>query len=326
MRRRAFLSLLGGAAVCPLAARAQQSAMPVIGYLSARSAESERPMLDAFRRGLNDTGYVVDRNVAIEFRWGNGQYDHLRALADELVRRQVAVIVTAGGEQSALAAKAATAQIPIVFNVGLDPVRVGMVASVSRPGGNATGVTSSLYELGAKQLGLVRELVPKGAVIGMLVNPVDPWSESVTANTQAGARAVGQQLVILNASTEAEIDADFAALIQKGGAALLVSPGPFFVTEGKHLVALAARHRLPVIYSRREFAEIGGLMSYGTSTAELYGQVGVYVGKILNGAKPADLPVVQPTRFELVINLQTAKALGLEVPPQMQQLADEVIE
>jgi putative ABC transport system substrate-binding protein len=328
MKRREFITLIGGAAAVgwTLAARAQLNAMPVIGYLSTRSTESERPMLAAFTRSLGDMGYVLDKNVAIEFRSGNGQYDLLRTLAEDLVRRQVAVIVAAGGSHPAFAAKAATTKIPIVFNVGDDPVQVGLVASLSRPGGNATGVASLLAQLGAKQLGLIQELVPKATVVAILVNPLDPWTEAFTADTRAAARALGQQLVILKASSEREIDAAFAALRQQGVGALLVNGGPLFVTQANQVIALAAHSALPAIYFRREFADAGGLMSYGSSTAELYGQMGVYVGKILNGAKPADLPVVQPTKFELVINLKTAKALGLEVPLQMQQLADGVIE
>jgi putative ABC transport system substrate-binding protein len=327
MTRRDFIALLSGAAAAwPLAARAQQATMPVIGYLSARSAESDVPMLAAFRQGLSETGYVVGKNVAMEFRWGSGQYDRLRVLAEDLVRRQVAVLVTGGGEHVALAAKTATANIPIVFNIAEDPVRFGLVASLSRPGGNITGVTSLLGELGTKQFGLLRELLPKADVIAMLVNPNDPWATSQTSKTEAAAQAVGQHLVVLKASTEHDIDAAFAMLVQRQAAALLVAASPLFVTKAEHLVGLSARHALPTIYFRREMADAGGLMSYGSSTAELYSQMGVYVGKILGGAKPADLPVQQPTKFELIINLKTAKALGLDVPLHLQQLADEVIE
>jgi ABC-type uncharacterized transport system substrate-binding protein len=244
-----------------IAARAQQNAMPVIGYLSTRSTESERPMLAAFTRSLGDMGYVLDKNVAIEFRSGNGQYDLLRTLAEDLVRRQVAVIVAAGGSHPALAAKAATAKIPIVFNVGDDPVQVGLVASLSRPGANVTGVASLLAALGAKQLGLIRELVPKATVVAILVNPLDPWTEAFTADTRAAARALGQQLVILKASSEREIDAAFAALRQQGVGALLVNGGPLFVTQANQVIALAARSALPAIYFRREFADAGGVMS-----------------------------------------------------------------
>jgi putative ABC transport system substrate-binding protein len=330
MKRREFIAALGGAAAStslwPLVARAQQPAMPVIGFLSARSSESDVSMVSEFYRGLKDAGYVVDKNVAIEFRWGDGHYDRLPALAEDLVLRNVAVIVTAGGEISARAAKAATGKIPIVFNVGEDPVKYGLVASLNRPGGNVTGVTSLLGTLGTKQLGLLRDLVPKAGVIAMLVNPDDTWAEAQIANTEAAALAVGQQLVVFRASTEPDIDAAFAAIVQQRAGALLVATSPFFVTRANSLIALATRHALPAIYFRREIADAGGLMSYGSSTAELYGQMGTYAGKILNGASPADLPVMQAIKFELVINLKTAKALGLEIPPTLLARADEVIE
>jgi putative tryptophan/tyrosine transport system substrate-binding protein len=327
MRRREFITLIvGAAATWPLVARAQQSAMPVIGYLSARSAESDVPMLAAFRQGLNKMGYIEGKNVTLEYRRGGGQYNRLPALAEDLVERQVAVIVTGGGDITALAAKAATAKIPIVFNGAEDPVRAGLVASLNRPGGNITGVTSLLGALGEKQLGLLRELVPGAAMIGMLVDPNDPWIASETTSAQAAARSVGQQLIVLRASSEREIDAAFAILVQQRAGALLVVASPFFVTRADYLIALAARHALPAIYFRREIADAGGLISYGTSTEELYGQMGVYAGKILNGAKPADLPVMQATKFELVINLKTAKALGLTIPPTLLARADEVIE
>jgi putative tryptophan/tyrosine transport system substrate-binding protein len=327
MRRRDFIKLFGGAAATwPLVARAQQPAMPTIGYLSARSSESDVSMLAAFHQGLKETGYVVGKNVAIEFRWGDGQYDRLPALAEDLVRRNVAVIVTSGGEISALAAKAETAKIPIVVNVGEDPVRLGLVASLNRPGGNITGVTSLLGTLVTKQLGLLRDLVPNAGVIAMLVNPNETWTETQTTSAEVAARAVGQPLLILRASTEREIDAAFVALGQQRVGALLVASSPFFVTRADYLIALVARHALPAIYFRREIADAGGLMSYGTSTAELYGQVGVYTGRILKGEKPADLPVMQATKFEFVINLKTAKALGLEISPMLLARADEVIE
>jgi putative ABC transport system substrate-binding protein len=329
MKRREFITLLGGAVVAsPLEARAQQPAMPVIGYLSMRSAKSDLPMLAAFRQGLNETGFVEGKNVTIEYRWGDGQYDRLPALAANLVGQRVAVIVTSGGGPAALAAKTATMEIPVVFNVGgEDPVRAGLIASINRPGGNLTGVTSLLESLGAKQLGLLHELVPRAMTIAMLANPMDTMeAEAQIAHTQAAARELGQELIVLNASAENELDAAFARMSNRRADALLVVASPLFVTRADHLVALAARHALPAIYFRRELADAGGLMSYGSSTTELYGQMGIYTGKILNGAKPADLPVIQPTKFELVINLKTARALGLAVPAKLLALADEVIE
>ena len=312
MRRREFITLLGGAAAAwPLAARAQQPAMPVIGYLSARSLETEANMLAAFRQGLNETGFVEGRNVAIEFRWADGQYDRLPALVEDLVRRHVAVIVTGGGEVSALAAKAATWMIPIVFNVGGDPVRTGLVAALNQPGGNLTGVTSFLDVLDAKRLGLLRELLPTATVVAVLVNPSEPFAESELTDIQTAAGKMGQQLTVLRAGTEGEIDAAFALLVQRRAGALLVCVGPFFVTRANQLVSLAARHAVPAMYFRREFPAVGGLMSYGSTTAEGYRQMGVYAAKILKGEKPADMPVQKPTKYELVINLKTAKALGL---------------
>jgi putative ABC transport system substrate-binding protein len=326
LKRRDFITALGGAAAWPLAARAQQPAVPLIGYLSTRSAASDVPMLDPFRRGLNEAGYVEGKNVTIEYRWAGGQYDRLPALAEDLVHRQVAVIATAGGEPAALAAKAATAKIPIVFNVGDDPVRVDLVASLNRPGGNATGVASFLGAQAAKQFGLLCDLVPKAAVIAMLVDMNYPWAGSQISNTEAAARANGRQLVVLTASTEPDLDAAFAKLVERPAGALLVTGSSFYMTRAGYLVSLVARHALPAIYFRREMAEAGGLISYGSSTAEQYHQMGVYAGKILNGAKPADLPVIQSARFELVINLKTAKALGLTIPPGVLAIADDVIE
>ena len=325
-RRELLVALGGAAAAWPLAARAQQPAMPVIGYLSMRSAKSDLPMLAAFRQGLNETGFVEGKNVTIEYRWGDGQYDRLPAFAANLVRQRVAVIVTSGGGPAALAAKMATTEIPVVFNMGEDAVRAGLIASINRPGGNLTGVMSLLDILGAKQLGLLRELVPRASTIAMLVNPNDTWAETQIAHTQTAARELGQELIVLNASAESEINAAFSTMSNRRAGALLVVASPLFVTRADHLVALAASHALPAIYFRRELADAGGLMSYGSSTSELYGQMGIYTGKILNGAKPADLPVIQPTKFVLVINLKTARALGLEVPPKLLALADEVIE
>jgi len=327
VKRREFITLLGGAAGWPLAARAQQPAMPVIGYLSMRSAKSDLPMLTAFRQGLNETGFVEGKNVTIEYRWGDGQYDRLPALAANLVGQRVAVIVTSGGGPAALAAKTATTEIPVVFNVGgEDPVRAGLIASINRPGGNLTGVTSLLENLGAKQLGLLHELVPRAITIAMLVNPNDTWAETQIAHTQAAARELGQELIVLNASSEGEINAAFATMSSRRAGALLVVASPLFVTRADHLVALSAGHALPAIYFRRELADAGGLMSYGSSTTEMYGQMGIYTGKILKGAKPADLPVMQPTKFEFVINLKTARTLGLTFPPGLLAIADQVVE
>jgi putative ABC transport system substrate-binding protein len=283
-------------------------------------------MVAAFREGLKEAGYIEGKNVAIEFRWGLGQYDRLPALANDLVTRRVDVIVTSGGDTSALAAKAATTTIPIVFVSGGDPVQDGLVGSLNRPGGNITGVTSLLTVLGGKQLELLRELVPKASVIGLLINPNEPTSESQVGDVQAAAREIGVQLIVLRASTERDIDAAFATLVQQRVGALILAISPLFLTQADKLVALAARHTVPVMYFRREFAAAGGLVSYGSGTAEYYRQIGVYAGRILKGEKPGDLPVVRSTKFELVINLKTAKALGIHVPTSMQLLADEVIE
>jgi ABC-type uncharacterized transport system substrate-binding protein len=327
IRRREFITLLGGAAAAwPLAAGAQHAAMPAIGYFSARSPKTDVPMLSAFRRGLSEEGYLEGSNVAIEFRWSGGQLDNLPQLAGELVRRRVAVIVTSGGPMPALAAKSATATIPILFVTAGDPVQEGLVASLRRPGGNVTGVGTFFFLLGAKQLGLMRELVPNADLFAMLVDPRMSSTESQADDTEAAARAVGRRLIVLKASSEREIDAAFATLVERRAGALLVGTSPFFVTQTHYLVTLAARHSLPAMWFRREFVEAGGLMSYGTSTAESYRQLGNYTGKILSGAKPADLPVIQSTKFEFVINLQTAKALGLIMPPGLLAIADEVIE
>jgi len=327
MKRREFITLLGSTTFTwPLAARAQQSAMPVIGYVSARSPEAEASMLVAFRRGLNEAGFVEGKNVAIEFRWANGQYDRLPALVEDLVRRQVAVIVAGGGEVMALAAKATTKTIPIVFNVGGDPVKTGLVTALNQPGGNLTGVTSFLGALGAKRLGLLRELVPTAAVIAVLVNPNDPVSKFELTDVQTAADTMAQQLIVLRATTEREIDAAFMPLAQQRAGALLVNSSPFFVTRANQIVLLATRHAVPVMYVRREFTTVGGLMSYGSITAETYGQMGIYAAKIINGARPSELPVLQPTKFELVINLQAARVIGIEVPATLLARADEVIE
>ena len=323
--RRTFITLLGSAAVAwPFAARAQQAAMPVIGYFSARSSVTDGRMLSAFRQGLNDTGFVEGRNVAMEFRWAEGRDDRLPELAHDLVHRRVAVIITTGGESTARAVKAATSTIPIVFISGSDPVESGLVASLNRPGGNLTGVSSILSPLVPKQIGLLSELAPSAILIGALVNPESSLIR--IAELEDAARAVGRQLIILKASTDTDIDVAFETFIQERVQALLVTPGPLFVTRMDRLVAFAARHSLPAMYSRRELVDAGGLVSYASSTAEGYRQMGIYAGRILKGEKPSELPVVQPTRFELVINLKTARALGLDVPATLLARADEVIE
>ena len=325
--RRKFLATLGGAAAAwPLAARAQQAAMPVIGLLSTRSPVTDAPLTALFQQALRETGFVGDRNVVIDYRWADGQYDRLPALVADLVQRQVAVIVTIGGNPSALTAKAATATIPIVFMTGSDPVRSGLVSSLHRPGGNITGVGALLEELEPKRLELLRELRPNANTIAVLVNPKYPDAESQVNDIQSGARGVGQEIVVLNASTVRDIDAAFATLAQMRADALLVATDAFFFTRVQQFVVLTARHAIPTIFWRREFATAGGLMSYGTNIDEVYRLAAVYAGRILKGEKPSDLPIQLSTKFELVINLTTVRALGLDVPPTLLARADEVIE
>jgi putative tryptophan/tyrosine transport system substrate-binding protein len=322
MRRRDFISLIGGAAAWPLAARAQQPAMPVIGFMSARSPEDSVHLLEAFRRGLKEGGFVEGENVAIEFRWAGGNYSRLPALAADLVSRQVAAIVAAGGEPSGLAAKSATAAIPIVFGIGGDPVRLGLVESFNRPGGNATGVTLLTNLMEPKRLGLLRELIPGVPVIGVLLNPNFVQLQQI----EEAARSIDQRITVANVSTDEELEAAFAAFASERIGALLVAADPYFDTRREQIVGLAARYRLPAIYQFREYAVAGGLLSYGVSITDAYRQYGVYTARILKGAKPADLPVLQPTKFETVINLKTAKALGVQISDNLLSLADKVIE
>ena len=326
MRRREFITLLSSTAMTwPLAARAQQP-VPVIGFLSGRSADESAHLLAAFHRGLNESGYVEGQNVAIEYRWAQGQYDRLPGMAADLVGRQVAVITTVGGELSSFAAKSATATIPIVFTSGTDPVKLGLVASLNRPGGNATGVNIFAAEMAAKRLGLLHELVSAGSIIAHLVNPNFPPTEANVGEVEVAARLIGRQILLLKASNEGEIDAAFATMSQTRAGAVLVGADPFFNDRREQIVTLAARHALPANYEQREFVEAGGLMSYGTRLTDAYRQNGIYVGRILKGEKPVDLPVVQLTKFTLIINLKTAKALGLTLPSGMLSIADEVVE
>jgi putative ABC transport system substrate-binding protein len=325
LNRRTFITLLGGAAAAwPLAARAQQPAMPVIGFLDGQSFDLH--LMTAFRQALKDAGYIEGRNAAIYFRSADGQTDRLVTLAGDMVGRRVAVIVTSGGGAAALAAYAATTTIPIVFVTGVDPVTSGLVMSLNRPGRNATGVYIFQQVLEGKRLGLLRGLVPAAALIAVLLNPTNANFQTQLRGVQDAARDLGQQVSILSASTEREIEVAFATVTQSGARALLVGSDPFFSSERDQVVALAARRAIPAIYEGREFAMSGGLASYGTSLADAYRQAGIYASRILGGEKPADLPIVQPTKFEFVINLKTAKALGLDVPPGLSASADEIIE
>jgi putative ABC transport system substrate-binding protein len=328
MRRREFVTLIGGAAAAwPLTASAQQPTMPVVGFLHSASVASFADLVAAFRKGLSEAGYVEGQNVAIEYRWADGHNERLPALAAELVGLRVDVIVTPVSTAATLAAKAATAVIPIVFVIGADPVKIGLVASLNRPGGNATGISDIGVELGAKRLGLLHELLPNAARFGVLVNPDNPGiTEPFLSELQTAASGIGRQIEVVTASTNSAIDIAFATLVKGRADAFLISPEALFVTRRVQLLTLAARHALPALYHRREFTDAGGLMSYGSSLADQFRQTGIYAGRILKGEKPADLPVMQPTKFEFVINLQTAKTLGIDIPPMLLARADEVIE
>jgi putative tryptophan/tyrosine transport system substrate-binding protein len=324
LKRRNFIALLGGAAAWPLTLRAQQPAMPVIGFLNSESLDLYEQFVRAFHRGLNEAGFVEGRNVVVEYRWAEGNYERLPALADELARRHVAVIVA--NPPSVLPAKAASATIPIIFTTSLDPVAAGIVRSLSRPGGNLTGLTSLNVEMEPKRLELLHELVPTASVIAALVNPAGPNAEIQSRGLEAAARTLGVQLHLLHASTEAEFDQAFASVAQRGAGALLICADPLFVSRSAELAALAARHAVPSIWQGSEFVAAGGLASYGTSIAYLYHQLGIYAGRILKGEKPAELPVQQVAKIELVINLKTARALGITVPLPLLGRADDVIE
>ena len=331
MNRREFITLIGGAAAAPSMfwprlASAEQATMPVIGFLSSRSPAESSHLVAAFRAGLQAGGYVEGQNVAIEYRWAEGQYDRLPALAVDLVRRGVAVLATTGGEPSALAAKAATSTIPIVFTVGGDPVKIGLVASLNRPGGNATGVSLLTTVPEAKRLGLLYELVPNAALIGVLINPNYQGAEAQSREVQDAARAIDRRIEIATAGNDRQLEAAFGTLVQQHADALLVGADPFFGTRRDRIIALAAQFKLPAMYQFRDYPVAGGLMSYGISITDGYRQVGVYTGQVLKGAKPADLPIHQSIKFEFIINLKSAKALGLQIPDKLIALADEVIE
>jgi putative tryptophan/tyrosine transport system substrate-binding protein len=324
MKRREFISLIGVAVGWPLAVRAQQPAVPVVGFLSSRSSDVDASLLTAFHKGLAETGFVEGHNVSIEYRWAKGRYDQLPAMAAELVRKPVAVLVSTGGTVAAKAAKAATRTIPVVFTTADDPVKVGLVDSLNQPGGNLTGITALFIEAASKRLELLHELLPRAATIGLLVNPTNPATLIESSVVQAAAR--GHRVAILSASTDREVDLAFEGLKQMRVDALLIAADPFLFARADQLVALAAQEAIPTLYFRSEFAQAGGLISFGSNFADFFRVIGLYAGQILRGAKPAELPVQQPTKFELVINLKTAKALGLTVPPSLLSQADEVIE
>ncbi len=327
MRRRDFVTLLGGTAAWPLAAHAQQASIPVIAFVSGRSADASVSVAAAFRKGLNETGYIEGQNVTVEYHWLEGQYDRLPALMGDLVRRQVAVIAVPGSAPAVLAAKAATATIPIVFGIAQDPVQLGLVTNLARPGGNATGINFFVAEVEAKRLRLLHDFLPKAVRVAVLVNPANVSNTKTTVHVvQEAAHSLGLQIEIVNATTISEIDAAFASFARERPDALVVDPDAFFVSRAVQFATLTARDKIPAAYASREMAAVGGLMSYGTDIADMFRQVGVYTGSILKGAKPADLPVLQSIKFEFIINLQTARALGIEVPRDLLSIADEVIE
>jgi putative ABC transport system substrate-binding protein len=326
MRRREFILLIGSATAWPFAAAAQQRAVPVVGFMSGRAPDDSAHLVAAFQQGLAETGFVEGQTVAIEFRWAHGDYNRLPALAADLASRKVTVLVGVGGDVSAVAATKATKTIPVVFGMGGDPVKAGIVASFNRPGGNATGYTLWTSEMESKRLGLLRELVPGVRLAGVLVNPQFPPTERELEDLEPAAKAVSQQLFVARADNDAELDAALASFAQQGVGAFLVTTAPFFDTRHDRIIGFAAQNRLPAVYQFREYAAAGGLMSYGPNIVESYGNAGVYVGRILKGEKPADLPVLQPTKFDFVINLKTAKALELTVPPALLAEAGEVIE
>jgi putative ABC transport system substrate-binding protein len=324
MKRRTFITALGSAAAWPMAARAQRSSLPVIGFLSSRSLGESESVIAGFRKGLNEGG-VDDQSVTLEYRWAGGEFDRLPAMASDLVSNRVAIIA-AFAPPAALAAKAATTTIPVVFVSGIDPVKVGLVTSLNRPEGNLTGISLLTTDLGSKRLGLLHEFVPTAEVIGFLVNPNSPEAATQVSEAEVAAQAIGLQILVVNARSERDFEPVFTTLARSQIGALLVNPDPFFTSRREQLVALAARHAMPVIYEWREFVAVGGLMSYGPDISDAYRQAGIYTGRILKGAKPADLPVIQSTKFEFVINLKTAKKLALEISPSLLARADEVIE
>jgi len=326
MRRREAIRLVGGAAAWPLAALGQQAAVPVIGFMSGRSPADSAYLVDAFRQGLRETGYLEGETISVEYRWADGNYDRLPGLASDLLGRNVLVLVAAGGDPSAVAAKQATSSVPIVFGMGGDPVKAGLVASFNRPGGNATGFTLLTNQMEPKRVGLLHELVPSVSLLGALINPSFPPAARQLEDIENATRSINQSLFVARAVNDAELEAAFASFVEQRVGAVLVAAAPFFDTRSTQIIALAAKHRLPAMYQFRQYAVAGGLISYGPSITDSYKQAGVYAGRILRGAKPGDLPVLQPTKFEMVINLKTANALGIAIPNTMQLLADEVME